>query len=201
MRRRYAPTACAEAGHSRRSENMKAWRTILLAGSTFCMALSASGAELQVIAGGGIAVPLKEIVAQFEKATGHKLVIRYGTTPELIKMATTGGPFDLGLVPVDVMRNEAARAKFAAGATTEVARVGLGLAVRASAPKPDISTPDALKKTLLDASSIASIPESATGYFLARVYERLGITEAMKARIKPQPTPAHIVQAVASGDV
>jgi len=180
---------------------MKAWRAILLAGSTFCVAMSASAADLQVIAGGGIAVPLKEIAAQFEKATGHKLVIRYGTTPELIKMATGGGSFDLGLVPVDVMRNDAARATFAAGASTEVARVGLGLAVRASAPKPDISTPDALKKTLLNAKSIASIPESATGYLLARVYERLGITEAMKARIKPQPTPAHIVQAVASGDV
>ena len=52
----------------------------------------------------------------------------------------------------------------------------------------------------LNAKSIASIPESATGYLLARIYERLGITEAMKARIKPQPTPAQIVQSVASGD-
>src|SRR5256885_64906 len=50
------------------------------------------------------------------------------------------------------------------------------------------------------AGSIFSIPESATGYLLARIYERLGITEAMKARIKPQPTPAQIVQSVASGD-
>src|SRR5438067_7327574 len=107
-------------------KNMNAWRAVVLAGSIFCVTLPALAAELQVIAGGGIAVPLKEIVAQFEKATGHKLVIRYGTTPELIKMAT-GGPFDLGLVPVDVMRNEAARAKFAGGATTEVARVGLGV--------------------------------------------------------------------------
>lgn len=178
---------------------MNAWRAVLLASSTLCVALAASAAELQVIAGGGIAVPLKEIAAQFEKATGHNVVIRYGTTPELIKMATSGGPFDLGLVPVDVMRNDAARAKFA-GAPTEIARVGLGVAVRASAPKPDISTPDALKKTLLDAKSIASIPESATGYLLARIYERLGITEAMKARIKPQPTPAQIVQSVASGE-
>jgi molybdate transport system substrate-binding protein len=156
-------------------------------------------ADLQVIAGAGIAAPLKEIVAQFEKTTGHKLVIRYGTTPELIKMAT-GGPFDLAVVPVDVMRNEVARATFAAGATPEVARVGIGVAVRAGARKPDISTPDALKKTLLDAKSIASIPESATGYLLAGIYERLGITAAMKAKIKAAPTPAQMVQSVASGE-
>jgi len=179
---------------------MDAWKAILLAASTLGVAASSSAAELQILAGGGIAAPLKEIAARFEKATGHQLVIRYGTTPELIKMATTGGPFDLGIVPVDVMKNEAARAKFAAGATPEVARVGIGVAVRSGAPKPDISTPDALKQTLLNAKSIASIPESATGYLLARIYERFGITEAMKAKIKPQPTPAQIVQSVASGE-
>ena len=175
---------------------MNAWRAVLL---TFCVSQSAVAADLQVIAGAGIAAPLREIVAQFEKATGHKLVIRYGTTPELIKMATSG-PFDLGVVPVDVMRNEAARAKFAAGATPEVARVGIGVAVRAGASKPDISTPEALKKTLLNAKSIASIPESATGYLLTGIYERLGIAEAMKAKIKAAPTPAQMVQSVASGE-
>ena len=178
---------------------MNAWKAVLLAGSIFGVMPSSVAADLQVIAGAGIAAPLKEIVAQFEKATGHKLVIRYGTTPELIKMAT-GGPFDLAVVPVDVMRNDAARATIAAGATPEVARVGIGVAVRAGAPKPDISTPDALKQTLLNAKSIASIPESATGYLLAGIYERLGITEAMKAKIKPQPNPAQMVQSVASGD-
>lgn len=60
---------------------------------------AAQAAELQIIAGGGIAAPLNEIAGQFERASGHKIVIRYGTTPELIKMATSGAPFDLGVVP------------------------------------------------------------------------------------------------------
>ena len=161
---------------------------------------AAQAAELQVIAGGGIAVPLKEIIAQFEGTSGHKIVVRYGTTPELIKMATTGEPFDLGVMPQDVYKDAAARAQFAAGPLPEVARVGLAVAVRAGSPKPDIGTPEALKQTLLKAKSIASIPASATGTQLSAVYEQLGITEPMKAKIMVQATPAQIVDAVARGD-
>ena len=177
---------------------MNAWRTVLLAASISSLALSAVAADLDVIAGGGIAGPLNEIAAQFEKSTGHKVVIRYGTAPELVKM-TAARPFDLGVVPAEVMKNEAARATFAAN-LLEVARVGMGVAVRSGAPKPAIGTPEALKQTLLNAKSIASIPESATGHLLAGIYERLGIAEAMKAKIKPQPTPARIAQSVASGE-
>ncbi len=151
-------------------------------------------AELQILAGGGIAAPLKEIAAQFESASGHKTVIRFGTTPELIKMATTGGPFDLGVVPQDVMKDAAARAQFAAELAPNVARVGLAVAVRAGAPKPDIGTPDALKQTLLKAQSVASIPASATGTQLAAVYERLAIAEAMKTKTKAQPAPTQIIR-------
>ena len=78
--------------------------TSLLAASLLCLALAvaplaARAAELQVLAGGGIAAPLNELAKQFEGATGHKLTIRYGTTPELIKMATSGDPFDMVVVP------------------------------------------------------------------------------------------------------
>ncbi len=162
-------------------------------------ASAAQTAELQIIAGGGIAAPLNVIASGFERASGHKLVIRYGTTPELIKMAT-GGPFDLGVVPQDVWKDAAARALVAPGPTPDVARVGIGVAVRTGAAKPDISTPEALKQTLLKARSIASIPASATGTQLSGIYARLGITEEMKARTRAQPAPGQIVEAVANGD-
>ena len=93
-------------------------------------------AELQVLAGAGIAAPLREIAAQFENTSGHKLVIRFGTTPELIKMAASG-PFDLGVVPVDVFRDAPTRTQFAPEPTRDVARVGIGVAVRSGDPKPD----------------------------------------------------------------
>jgi len=157
-------------------------------------------AELQILAGGAITGPLRDLGAQFERASGHKLVFRFGTTPELIKLATTGGPFDLGVVPREVLKDAAARARFAAGPTTDIARVGLGVAVRSGAPKPDISTSDALKQTLLKAQSIATIPASAAGAQVLRVFESLGISEAMKAKTKVQTGPAQIVEVVAQGE-
>jgi molybdate transport system substrate-binding protein len=159
----------------------------------------AQAGELQVLAGAGIAAPLKEIAAQFETASGHKLVIRYGTTPELIKMAASG-PFDLGVVPVDVFKDVPTRAQFVPAPTIDVARVGIGVAVRAGAAKPDIGTTDALKQTLLKAQAVASIPASATGTLLVGIYERLGIGEEMKAKTKAQPGPAQMIEAVVKGD-
>ena len=157
-------------------------------------------AELQILAGGAMTGPLRELGAQFERASGHKLVFRFGTTPELIKLVTTGGPFDLGVVPREVLKDAAARAQFAAGPTTDIARVGLGVAVRSGAPKPDIGTSEALKQTLLKAQSIATIPASAAGAQVSRVFESLGISEAMKGKTKIQTGPAQIVEAVANGE-
>ena len=157
-------------------------------------------AELQILAGGAMAGPLRELGSEFERASGHTLVFRFGTTPELIKLVTTGAPFDLGVVPREVLNDADARARFAAGPTTDIARVGLGVAVRSGSPKPDVGTPEALKQTLLKAQSIATIPASAAGAQILRVFDRLGISEAMKAKTKVQSGPAQIVEAVAKGE-
>jgi molybdate transport system substrate-binding protein len=169
-------------------------------GLALLLSSNLKAAELNVLAGGAMTGPMRELGTQFESASGHKLAFRFGTTPELIKLATSGGPFDLGVVPVEVFKDADARARFAAGPTIDIAHVGLGVAVRAGTPKPDISTSDALKQALLKAKSIATIPASAAGSQVLKVFERLGVSEEIKARIKPQAAPAGLVEAVADGE-
>jgi molybdate transport system substrate-binding protein len=172
----------------------------LLLGLATLPAAGATAAELKVIAGGSITNLLKELGPPFERASGHTLSIHFDSTPNIVARVNTGTPFDLAVVPVDVFNNADAKAHFANGPTIDIARVGYAVAVRTGALKPDISTPDALKKTLLGASSIAFVPASAAGAYVTKVFERLGIGEEMKAKIKAQAGPPQIAPAVAKGE-
>ena len=175
-----------------------------LTAALLCLAMAmapiaaATGAELKVLAGGSMTASLKEIAPKFEATSGHKLDITFAATPELIKMATSA-PFDLGVVPVDVMKNDDARAKFS-GTPANIARVGYGVVVKAGAAKPDVSTPEALAATLLKAQSIAVFPASAAGAFVQKAFERLGVAEQIKDKLKVQAAPGGIPQSVAKGD-
>ena len=177
---------------------MKLSSLTLLAG--LFLPMTAQSAEVKILAGGSMTASLKELAPRFEKATGHRLDIAFAGTPELIKQATSGAPFDAGVVPVDVMKNEAARAKFAAAQPATIARVGYGVAVKAGAPKPDIATAEKFKDAMLTARSITLYPESAAGAFVMKTFGRLGIADAMKAKLKAQGTPGGIAQAVATGE-
>ena len=164
------------------------------------LATSLQAAELKVIAGGSMTALLNQLGPPFEQATGHKLSIHFDSTPNIITRINSGTPFDVVVVPVDVFKDATAKAHFAAGPTVDVARVGYGVAIRAGAPTPDLSTPDAMKKTLLAAQSIAFVPASAAGTYVTKVFERLGINEEMKAKTKVQPGPPQIAPAVAKGE-
>lgn len=179
--------------------------SLAAAGSALSLALivlptASRAAELKIIAGGSMTAVLNELGPQFERTTGHKVTVQFGSTPQLIKQVTSDAPFDLGVVPIEVYKDAVARERFAPGPTIDIARVGYGVAVRAGAPKPDVSSPEALKQTLLKAQSIAMLPESAAGAYVLSVFAKLGIADALKPKIKAQATPAQIPQAVAKGD-
>src|SRR5262245_61309465 len=91
--------------------------TILTLAMTHAPAVSAQAAELKVLAGGSMTGSLNALAPEFERATGHKVTIHFDSTPNLIKLATSGQPFDLGVVPVDVFKDAAAKARFAPGPT------------------------------------------------------------------------------------
>jgi molybdate transport system substrate-binding protein len=176
----------------------------LAAASIFAAALVlspvAEAAELKVIAGGSMTASMNALAADFEKATGHMLVTHFDSTPNIITRITSGTPFDVVVVPVDVFKDAAAKARFAPGPTIDIARVGYGVIVRAGAPKPDIATPEAFKQTLLSAQSVAFLPASAAGAYVLKTFERLGIADAMKAKTKVQAATGEIAQAVAKGE-
>jgi len=172
----------------------------LLSAALMTSATSLHAAELKVIAGGSMTASLHALSAPFEKATGHKLSIHFDSTPNIIARVNSGTPFDVVVVPVDVFKDAAAKARFVPGPTIDIARVGYGVIVRAGAPKPDISTPDAFKNALLAAPSFAFLPASAAGAYVTKVFERLGIAEEMKPKTKVQAAPAQIAPAVAKGE-
>jgi molybdate transport system substrate-binding protein len=163
-------------------------------------AYSAHAAELKVLATGAHIESFKEIVPQFEKASGHKLTVKYDATPIVIKNIEAGETFDVAVIINGPMNEAAKKGFFADGERPVVSIVGLGAAVRAGASKPDISSADAFKQTLLKAKSVSIVPESVNGKHFMSVFERLGIGEEMKAKIVPAKAPADVAGAVAKGE-
>jgi molybdate transport system substrate-binding protein len=157
-----------------------------------------SVSELKLIAGGSLAGLFRELGPLFGKASGYTLSIHFDSTPNIVSSINAGTPFDAVVVPVDVFKDSVAKERLTK--QTEVARVGYGVIVRVGEAKPDLSTADAFKETLLAASSVASVPASAAGAYVTKVYERLGIADEMKAKTKVEALPTAIAPAVARGE-
>src|ERR1700757_3144821 len=119
----------------------------MLFGMVMAAMTPVKASELKLIPGGSLAGLFKEISPQFEKASGHTLSIHFDSTPNIITRINAGTPFDAVVVPIDVFNDSAAKERLTD--PIETARVGYGVIVRTGAAKPDLSTADAFKKSLL----------------------------------------------------
>jgi molybdate transport system substrate-binding protein len=173
---------------------------IVFSAAALAAAYSVNAAELKVMATGAHIDSFKEIVPQFERESGHKVTVKYEATPVTIKNIEAGEAFDLAVIISGPLNEAAKKGFFAEGERPVVSTVGLGAAVRAGAPKPDIGSPEAFKQTLLKAKSVSILPESVNGKHFIGVFERLGIGEEMKAKIVGQKAPADVPGAVAKGE-
>ena len=179
--------------------SLSIWASGAVMAAAMALATGAAQAELiTVIAGGGFAEPLKALAPAFEARTGHKIAARYGTAPQLVTMSAE--PFDVIITPEGVIGVDATRGRFAAGAPSAVARVDIGVAVLKGAARPDIRTTAALRQALISARGVSSLPASATGAKLDKIYQKLGIAEPMKTNLRAQTTVPDITGAVAKGD-
>jgi len=150
----------------------------------------AEAAEIKVLSTVGMQPATPELIAQFERATGHRIAVTYGLAAVLKNKFLEGAPADVLILTSPIVEDLAKQGKVVPGTKIDIARSGVGVGVKAGAPKPDISTPDALKNTVLAARSIGYSKEGASGVAFARVLERLGIAEQVMAKYKDTGTKA-----------
>ena len=158
--------------------------------------VAAIGAEINVKAGAATTSVLKELGPQFERATSHRIVFEFGLSGTFKRQIEAGEPFDIAIIAPTMLDDLIKQGKIVSDTRADFARVGIGVAVRAGAPKPDIRSVDAFKRAMIDAKSITYPPEGATGVHLVKVFERLGIAEQMKAKTKPQQAAERVPLAV-----
>ena len=161
--------------------------------------LVATAAEIKIFTARAIATVLAEIGGEFERATGHRLIVISDLPTGFLRRVTAGEHFDVlisGSVPVDEWIRDG---RLIAMTRTDLARSGIGVEVRAGSPKPDISTVAAFKRALLNARSIAYL-RVGSGVYLDGLLQRLGIDNAIRSKVT-RPDSDIVSELVAKGEV
>ena len=167
----------------------------LLAAST-----SVAAAGIKVLSGNGARAAITELSAQFERASGHKVSLQFAVNPEAKRRIEAGEAFDVAILNPPVLDDLIRQGRISANTRAVLGRSGIGVGSRDGAPKPDISTVAAFKRTLLDAKSIAYPGEGASGKYFVSLVERLGLASEMKSKMRPMPAEYN-VEAVARGEI
>ena len=161
-------------------------RAIAAAAALIVTAGSGHAAEVDAMITTAMKAAVDELAPPFERASGHVLRITYGPSGGLARRLNAGEPADLVVVDSKALDELIKQGKVAPG-RTDVARTGIGIAVRKGAPKPDVSSPEALKRALLAAKSIAHTAPAGGGVTAAHVmgvFEKLGIAAEVTPKVK-----------------
>jgi molybdate transport system substrate-binding protein len=143
------------------------------------VATGAKAAEIKVMCSGAMRPALEELAPQFERTSGHKLAITYSGTNVIRDRALAGDAGELVIFASYAVEDVIRQGKLAA--KVDLVRSGVGVGVRAGSPRPDLSSAEAFKRTLLAAKSFAR-SEGPSGVYIAALLERLGIAEQMKEK-------------------
>ena len=173
--------------------------SIIAAASALLLSSMANAAEIKVLSIQAPQEAYLELVAQFEKTTGHKVTSAFTGTVNVQKRLAGGESYDLIIMAGPAIDNQIKLGKAIAGSRVDFAKSGIGVAVRKGAAKPDISSADALKKTLLAAKSIG-YTTGPSGIHMLSVFEKLGIADQIKGTLKQTPSGVFVGTLIASGD-
>jgi molybdate transport system substrate-binding protein len=165
---------------------MRAGRPILFAlFGALALSHAAAAAEVKVLTAGAMKEVILALVPQFERATGHKVILDNDTAGALSRRIEGGEAVDLAVITPPVIDGLIGKGKLARG-RTDLATVGIGVAVKEGTPLPDISSVDALKRLLLAAKSVAQVDPASggtSGIYLAGLYQRLGVADQIKPKL------------------
>src|SRR6201987_3337900 len=172
------------------SANFRA-RLLGLAGALFISA-SANAAEVRVMISGGLTPAFNALVPEFEKQTGNKVLVAYGpsmgTTVNAIPVRLERGePADVLIMVGYALTDLTKKGKVVPDSQVELVQSAIGVAVKAGAPKPDISTADAVKRALIAAKTIAYSDSARGVYVSTEMFKKLGIEEEMKGKARKIP--------------
>lgn len=166
-----------------------------------CLILAnvASAADVKVMASAAIKEAYVELVPQFEKTTEHKVATTWAGTVDMTKRLTAGEVFDLIIMAGPSIDNFIKQGKLVPGSRVDLAKSGVGVAVRAGLPKPDISSGDKVKQAMLAAKTIA-YSTGPSGVYMAALFQRMGIADQIKDKVKVGAPGVPIGEIIARGE-
>jgi molybdate transport system substrate-binding protein len=173
---------------------------IIATTSALLLAGVAQAAEIRVLSTQATEEAYRELVPQFEKASGNKVTTTFTGTLDANKRLAAGESYDLIIMSGPSIDEHIKGGKIVSGSRVDIAKSGVGVGVKAGAPRPDISTVEALKKTLLTAKSIG-YSTGPSGNYMVSLFQRLGIADEVKPKLKQTPTGVFVGSIIASGEV